>query len=923
MNKIINKICLLVYSFFLFSCVQQGAVEKEAQNLETQASQIDQASSSDLEEVEKTISSATVTQTSNSQAQARQASFSIPIFVKEPAGISRTEEMIQNGIPIPKSYNILDVSLLKITDEDGVEIPSQFTVLSRWKGGKNDTTKAIQWLFVNFKDPISQNETKKYFLTEKFQASTSSSMITTNDSNKIVINTGVSEFTISKSKFSVFEKITILETGKDIVNSTDGYSKLFVNYSDNSNLMEMTAQAPEEVKVEYDGDLFTKVKLTGVYDNAPTRGNVALRYVARYTFYKGSGHFNIDYNYSWPGTINGGNSFELGWGTVSQLKEKTLLIEKAILKLPISLSSPYQGHVSATNSDAFTGQFSNSDELLIYQKRRTLMSDPPQFDLKLGTNISNGAMAEKPFVGVGDASGALGVTIQNMKVYEPQSIQANFNEILLNITAEDQWLGPFMGTFTKIGMSVFNDYNNFATKKDELIASTNQGIFAWPDLKIVSESNCFEELWDNSASTTADNFINILTNISDSTYNDFITLGMHGFMTFGLSPRLFDGVGGWDNEFGGNQSTITHDHFLFQATFTDYHNAFSNVSRLFAATGDTEFLYKLSFPAARRTLHTQIIQPDPHSPISYSGWAPIGYGGYRKDFNSSHSYFDNLFFYYYLTGDKQVIDTVSYAGRTIKNWYTRQNGLLVDPTLPTPVSFVFPMGRVGSQMNEIFYFLGHASEDSSFLDDNFNNFERVVTRHIALLKKDGKEYAFITKDNLYLQSSGTFQTEQFWMALNYSIGYMWKLYLEYGDIPIGKNKILLSRLYKAFHNTLWDYVSTVRSAGDGTISGSWSNTVYVDYSGGSYEGNLLDVRPQTTGEAYIYTDNKPSIAALSFRAAKINGNDQEMISKGKETFDHIFKNFNLTRRRWEKRTALIFKTAHASLFHYVESEKTK
>ena len=35
----------------------------------------------------------------------------------------------------------------------------------------------------------------------------------------------------------------------------------------------------------------------------------------------------------------------------------------------------------------------------------------------------------------------------------------------------------------------------------------------------------------------------------------------------------------------------------------------------------------------------------------YCGQAPTGYGAYRTDFNSSHAYFENLFLYYWLTGD--------------------------------------------------------------------------------------------------------------------------------------------------------------------------------------------------------------------------------------------------------------------------------
>ena len=43
-----------------------------------------------------------------------------------------------------------------------------------------------------------------------------------------------------------------------------------------------------------------------------------------------------------------------------------------------------------------------------------------------------------------------------------------------------------------------------------------------------------------------------------------------------------------------------------------------------------------------------------------------GYGGYRSDFNSSHAYFENLYLYYWLTGDSTVVETLRRGGESMR-----------------------------------------------------------------------------------------------------------------------------------------------------------------------------------------------------------------------------------------------------------------
>ena len=86
-------------------------------------------------------------------------------------------------------------------------------------------------------------------------------------------------------------------------------------------------------------------------------------------------------------------------------------------------------------------------------------------------------------------------------------------------------------------------------------------------------------------------------------------------------------------------------------------------------SGEVDWLDELAFPGALRTLNTQIMQCGPDEKWFYCGQAPTGYDAYRADFNSSHAYFENLFLYYWLTGDSTVVDLVRRGGDDMRRLF--------------------------------------------------------------------------------------------------------------------------------------------------------------------------------------------------------------------------------------------------------------
>ncbi|MGD9200290.1 MAG: hypothetical protein PVI26_01900, partial [Chitinispirillia bacterium] len=353
-------------------------------------------------------------------------------------------------------------------------------------------------------------------------------------------------------------------------------------------------------------------------------------------------------------------------------------------------------------------------------------------------------------------------------------------------------------------------------------------------------------------------------------------------------------------------------------TFADYHNAFSNVVRQFAQNGDSELLCDLAFPAARRSLNTLIIQDNPSSSYYYAGWAPIGYGGYRKNNNASHSYFENLYFYYYLTGDRRVLDVLHPAGKRLRLKYSRKSDGSLVPSYDQPITdWAGTVDRVASQMAAIYWFLGHASEDSSFLEDYLNQYERLIDRHSAILinSSNKKEYAFVSKN--IPDGEKLAITAQTWMTALYDMQNMWWLYFEFGDLSLGKANIKISRFFKALNNTYWDYVSNVgkKRGYNSAPQGNWAKQLNYSWTGDKIGGTVKSVSINQNSEKYLYNSGKANLVSFMFRSAYMN-QDTTQYLQAMEMAKYIINGNSYKECAWDKSSSLKWLRLHGAI-HYM------
>jgi hypothetical protein len=341
-------------------------------------------------------------------------------------------------------------------------------------------------------------------------------------------------------------------------------------------------------------------------------------------------------------------------------------------------------------------------------------------------------------------------------------------------------------------------------------------------------------------------------------------VGLNGIMTFGVFPRYWGGNAEGDLRCKHDPTPReSWDDLFWCATWTDYHDTLATVPLWAMRSGEVQWLDEFAVPGALRTLHTQIMQCAPDDPWFYCGQAPAGYSAYRADFNSSHAYFENLFLYYWLTGDSTVVETLRRGGESMRRHMCasrKAGGPACGPDDP-PQKASFN-GRVASQWLAVFRFLGLASGDASFLGDWRSGFARALTHEYLEVERDGRRYGYFGREGLQNQG-GTYLAGPIWVSGFYDAEGLYRLMRDTGDAPLGDPPVKPSQAL----------VALARSIADVESKGNWSRQLAVTWEGARLGGRLRSIEPEGRD---LYSPEKAGSAALLARAARLTG-DPELL----------------------------------------------
>jgi hypothetical protein len=119
----------------------------------------------------------------------------VPLTMREPAGVGRTNEPVTVGVPCPRG-RVRDAATLWVADGAGRPTPTQVRVLERWADG------SARWLLVDFLAAVGAHETATYRLRDGKHPSLppSASVLRTSETeDDRVLDAGPVGFVVPKS----------------------------------------------------------------------------------------------------------------------------------------------------------------------------------------------------------------------------------------------------------------------------------------------------------------------------------------------------------------------------------------------------------------------------------------------------------------------------------------------------------------------------------------------------------------------------------------------------------------------------------------------------------------------------------------------------------------------------------------------------
>ncbi|MFL6199435.1 MAG: fibronectin type III domain-containing protein [Thermoanaerobaculia bacterium] len=813
------------------------------------------------------------------------ASYSVPIpsqlllTVRETAGIARSGEVVRSGVPIPRSLNLRGTGALAVVDSAGKTVPADFQVTARWNAGLGDTTAPIQWLLVTFPASVPARGSATFRVVTNGTVANPAPvrpLRLTQAGDLITVDTGAAVFRFGADPGALFDEV-LLDNGTRLIGGGDMTIRANGGSAGHSTI--------RKVRIEHSGPLAAVVVVHGAYDLAPV-GNGQIGTVRRYVFTAGSPTAVVRHVTQWEGNLACNGCTKTTAGAPNGVR-----VEQVRDTLAVSLggTSAAVTAVGDFDASALTGNVGAGQAAEVRQLLRASRTAPHGFRVGVGGASASGGEADGGMLAASGPSGAVAIGLSRMHRYEPQALRRLADgSLAVDVADGSVWLAHHQGMFAELAVSVLAA-NPTRGQLDRLVwAPLNRPLRAWPSAAWFAASDAVDEIPVGPLPAAVASYDTVVRSVLERTLAQTDLLGLSGLTTFGLFPRYW----GQDKSPGEIDCGTSNDPTPAEAwddkfwctTWTDYHSTSSTAPIWAMRSGEVEWLDEIAVPAALRMLHTQVMRCGPAEKWFYCGQAPAGYGGYRADFNSSHAYWENLYLYYWLTGDSTVPETLRRGGENMRRMQcdTRGPKPVIEPLtgpggpacdadrVSTTSEFT---GRVASEWINAFRFLGLASEDGSFLEDYRSGLARAVTQHYVEARRNGVSYGFLGERAV---TAGTYIAGPVWIDGFYDTNNLFHLLKDTNDAPLGNPALAPSRVMAAVARTLKDIEPTVM--GDGTPGGDWPRNIEYAYSGERVGGTLVSTAPN---DRPIYTPEKVSVTALFLRTAELAG-DATLRARGEE-----------------------------------------
>ncbi|MFL6197040.1 MAG: hypothetical protein ACJ75H_22835 [Thermoanaerobaculia bacterium] len=802
----------------------------------------------------------------------------IPLTVRETAGVARSAEVVRSGVPLPRSLGVRDLNGLAVVGPDGKPVPAELHALARWNAGRDDASAPVQWLLAVFPATVAARASAVYTLVVGGAAgpnpAPASPLRLTQKGDRIVVDTGAAVFRLGGG--ALLDGVELPGGQRPV---TGGSASLRAAGTEGE------LSASRGVRVESAGPLSAVVIVEGAYGLPPVgKGGFGSR--RRYVFTAGSPTVVVRQSVAWEGDLACTGCVKTPEG-----KPNGVLVERARDALALDLGGPAAVTAVGSFQEAALEVPPGGGAAWVSQTLRARRAAPLRFEVSAGGQSRQGSRADGGMLAVSGPAGTVAVGLSHMHRYEPQSLRRlEDGRLAVDLVDGKAWLANHQGLFATLAVTALPGPARRADLDRLLWAPLNRPLRALPDPAWITGSEALDEIPAGKLPRQLAAYDELIPAVLKRTVEGIDAEGLAGLMTFGVYPRYW-GEKGSPGEIECKEDPTPGEDWdtaFWCGAWTDYHNTVETAGLWALRSGDVEWLDELAFPGALRTLHTQIMQCGPDEKWFYCGQAPTGYGAYRTDFNSSHAYFENLFLYYWLTGDSTVVETVQRGGDSMRR-------LLCPPRGPTPVtaphgpdgpacaatrppdndSSTFT-GRVAGQWLNAFRFLGLASADASFLEDYRSGLARAVTQHYAELERGGKRFGFLGEKAI--GKNGAYESGPAWTTGFYDAENLYRLQRDTGDAPIGEPPLAPSHVLAALARTIAELgPGTGKAFGaTGDLEAPWPRLLMVTWSGPRIGGTFTAVEPR---DRELYNPEKFGTVALLVRAGRQSG-DPALIQAG-------------------------------------------
>ena len=226
------------------------------------------------------------------------ADLPVEVTVTEPAGVARRAFPAAGGIPFAAGQ-VKSIEELTLLDSEGKPAAAQFTTLASHPDG------SVMWALVDTLVDLPARGKAAFTIARGTSARPASPLKITETAEAVSFDTGVVEFSISKTDFNLLESVraggkpiasggeAAVEGGRGVWAFKDRKTKKLVEYVNNAHAgKRYQAQAPTRVKWEYRGPVRATLRVDGRYMN---EGDAWLGYTARITAWAGSGLVRVEF----------------------------------------------------------------------------------------------------------------------------------------------------------------------------------------------------------------------------------------------------------------------------------------------------------------------------------------------------------------------------------------------------------------------------------------------------------------------------------------------------------------------------------------------------------------------------------------------------------------------------------------------------